>query len=245
MGAYEGLLIALKMLDLTPWDNYPLSYLYIHKDVCAFSGHSKGAAHWPDLGSTSCLCQSRLWAGAAWPDARLGVLFFSLRDISLINILSLFLSALKSVPIVNEVEAQRTVYRFGDLHVCVPALLNQMYKKSFHDISLGVDRKEWSFIFWLKQTFCTKWKMMVRKDQLLTQSQSESTFSSLAWILENKKVREGGRVHPPALQFQRKAQCSPGHWILLWAAKSAGNHRPLCISQLVLLREALSGFFLF
>lgn len=60
-----------------------------------------------------------------------------------------------------------------------------------------------------------------------------------------ESIKEGVRVHPLASSFQRETQCSPGHWILLWAAKSAGNYRPLCISQLVLPRENLSGFFLF
>lgn len=96
-----------------------------------------------------------------------------------------------------------------------------MYKKGFRHTSLDIDKKGHSFIAWLKQTFCTK-----EKEQLLAQRQRESKFSFLTWITEEQKVSEREAV----LMFQRKDQCSTGHWILLWAAKPAESLQPLCIS---------------
>lgn len=51
------------------------------------------------------------------------MLSFTLMDISLMNWLSLFLSALKSVPIANEEQ----YIGLENFYVHVPALLNKMY----------------------------------------------------------------------------------------------------------------------
>lgn len=125
MGAYEWRLIALKMLDQTPWGNYPLSCLYIYKHVCALSGYSKGAAHQGQTWGHPAAC-ARAGFKQGQPDPMKGcVCFSSLSWILALCTCCLFLSALKSVPIANEVEMQRTIYGFEDFVCLCPSTIKQ------------------------------------------------------------------------------------------------------------------------
>lgn len=131
-GVHMRLLIALKILDQTPQSYHLLSCLHIYKHVCALSGYSKGAAHGGARpGVTQLHVPEQALSRGAWRRAGLGALFFTLMDISLMNLPSPFFSALKSVCIDNEVEMQRTIYRFGDFVCSYPSTIKQNVQKEF------------------------------------------------------------------------------------------------------------------